>query len=204
MLVIKKLVIDLETGATLAREAFDYEGPVAQCGGGKGGRSSGSGGGQENSLTRQQADISQRLFDESTPLRQALTGAAESRLGMTPTFPQGAGMAGLFGPSAPERQAAESQYNVAKENIIGNTPNRGSDLNRALAGNENNRAAAITGLEADATNRALNLGSSVAFQAPGTALTGLSNATTHAATMANRQAQQDQAAGQAKGGLLFK
>jgi hypothetical protein len=203
MRVTKKLVIDLETGATLAREAFDYDGPVAHCGGGKGGRSGGSGGGTETSLTKQQADISQRLFDETTPLRQSLTGAAEARLGLQPTFPQGAGMAGLFGPSAPERQTAENQYNIAKQNIMGQGV-RGSDLNRALAGNENNRAAAITGLEADATNRALNLGSSVAFQAPAQTLTGLSNATTHAATVANRQAAQDQAAGQAKGGLLFK
>lgn len=37
MKVITECVIDMSTGATLHEESYEYEGPVAQCGGGGGG-----------------------------------------------------------------------------------------------------------------------------------------------------------------------
>lgn len=39
MKVITECVIDMSTGATLHEESYEYEGPVAQCGGGGGGKS---------------------------------------------------------------------------------------------------------------------------------------------------------------------
>jgi len=37
MFINTEVIIDMETGEVIAREGFEYNGPVAQCGGGGGG-----------------------------------------------------------------------------------------------------------------------------------------------------------------------
>lgn len=197
MRIFTKIIVDIETGATVLAEGFDYEGALALAGKGGGSRGGGGGASSETSLTQEQARLSKLISQEATPLRQALIGSTEQRLGMTPSFTPSP--VGLFGPQAPERQALEAQHKNARENIIGSTPARGSDLNRNLANLEMGRAGDIGALEANATNQALGLATDIGLGSTSTALSGLSNARAGASTIANRQAQQDTGLGTALG-----
>jgi hypothetical protein len=200
--IYTRLILDLATNTVIEAESFDYAGPVAQAGGSSkgGGGSSGGGASGETSLTRQQADISKKIFEESTPLRQSLVGSAEEKLGMTPSFAPSP--VALFGPNAPERQAVEAQYGNAKENILSTVPMRGSELNRNLVGLEAARAGDIGQLEANATNQALALGSDIGLGTTATTLSGLNAARIGASAQANRQAQESASSAGGKGLLL--
>lgn len=71
MIVYKHIVIDMRTLEDVELECFDYCGPIAECGGGKGG-------GTQSSEALNQ--IAKQLFEETTPLRQEFTGQMESVL----------------------------------------------------------------------------------------------------------------------------
>lgn len=169
-----------------------------------GGGQSGGGASGETSLTQQQAAISKKIFEESTPLRQSLVGSAEQRLGMDPSFTPSS--VALFGPSAPERQAVEGQYSNARENILSSVPMRGSELNRNLVGLEAARAGDIGQLEANATNQALGLASDIGLGSTATTLSGLNAARIGASQQATREAQQSSSnsagLGKLAGGLM--
>ena len=195
MKIYSKLVIDIATGEIASCEAFDYDGHVARAKGGKGG--GGGGSSAETSLTQSQANIANTIFGEATPLRQALVGSVEQRLGLEPTYEPSD--VALFGPSAPERQAVESQYTNAKNNIMSSIPTRGSEMNKNLAGLEAARAGDIGQMESDATMRALGLASDIGLGTSSTALSGFNNARVGASATATRDAQMAGASAQGKG-----
>lgn len=96
-----------------------------------------------------QNDIAKQLFDQSSPLRgqslQQLLGFLQTgqipqslQVGLDQIYTQG-------------REGLESQYNVARENILGRTPSRGGQLNALLADLEGSRASQVGRLGADLT-----------------------------------------------------
>ena len=98
------------------------------------------------------------------------------------------------------RGPLESQYNVARENVMGSTP-RGGGLTKALTGIEQSRAQQVGslpsqiggGILSDLTNKAYG----TAFSVPGQAMQGLGSA---ASTFGSRQSAQMQAHAQANAG----
>jgi hypothetical protein len=146
-------------------------------------------------LGREVSQISRGFLRESTPLRRGITAAAEMKLGipLLADLPQGRDAKGnltpdalkqlkvrryasdvaFFGPQAPERAALESQFSNARTAAIESSPSRGGQLSQTLAQLPEERARAISGMEADATNRALAVGSEIGFGTRGLALQGL-------------------------------
>jgi len=192
---------------------------------GKGGGGSSPSLGGVNKMAKQQAEIAKAIFGESTPLRQSLTASMMSSLGIPITAPEvqldkkgnpiknkGKGLGpvdltgahvipGLFGATPAERQAIESQFNVAKENTIGMAPSRGSALNRNIADINIARAADVAGLTSAEKQRALSAALGGAYDTPQQAMGGLNQAAgnlTSIASLQNAQAQQQQ---QGKGQL---
>jgi len=164
-----------------------------------GGRSAQS---QETEFSRQQAEIAQKIFEETTGLRTGLIGSFEERLGLPSTQEGPLADASLFGPTAPERETLESQFTNARENILSRTPTRGGQLNETLADLETDRARAVTGLDVAASREALALGQGVAFGAPAQAISGLGGAASQFGVAATRGAQASAAAGQGAGSLV--
>ena len=161
-----------------------------------------------------QADIARQLFGETGPLRTTSLGQLQGFLtnGTLP-FPLQSGLDQI---RTTGREDLESQYNVARQNILGLTPNRGGQLNSALANTELARAQAVGRLGADLQaqyelplrqqlfGRATELG----FGQANNSLTGLNAATSQFGNIAaNAQQgalgaqQQAGAAGQTAGTL---
>ena len=161
--------------------------------------SKGGGGGSSsnNALIKEQARYARALFEETSPLRKGLIGSFGKRLGVTTGFEDQAADSALFGPTAPEREAVESQYGRARENVLARVPGRGSDLRKALTNVETARASNVSGLEADATNRALGMAFEPTFNAPGAASTQIGAAAVNRGNAEAAQAQQLQGAGEA-------
>lgn len=96
---------------------------------------------------------------------------------------------GVFGPSASERQAIESQFNQGARNIQSSGV-QGSALDKALTNLNIGRAADIGGLESAAKQNALGLGASLAFNTPTQAAGILGSAQGQQSYMAALQQQQ--------------
>lgn len=107
----------------------------------------------------------QTFIDESTPLRKAIIGSTERALGL-PVSSGSESPVALFGPTAPERNTLEQQYNLARQGILESTPTRGGQLNASLNAAQIARARAMTDLQANATNKALALGTQIGFEEP--------------------------------------
>lgn len=118
------------------------------------------------------SNLSRQFLKESTPLRKALIGSTEARLGL----PVSTGMqspVALFGPSAPERAALETGFANARRDILENTPARGGQLNRALMRLPEDRARALSAQEALATDKAVGLATDIGLGGAPLALQGL-------------------------------
>ena len=97
---------------------------------------------------------------------------------------------------APEREAIESQFGRARENIIATTPARGGQLNRTLADVEIARAQSVSGLESDVRKRAFEDALRIGFQvAPATVFPSFQGATSTLATLAGQGAELQAAGG---------
>lgn len=136
------------------------------------------------------SQIALAQWNEAKPFRQEWAPLLMKVLeGNTP--------ASAFPAFAPLRTAAEAQYGVAKNNLMGSVP-RGGELTSALTNLEANRAQTVGSLGADFLTDLLNKSFGVAYNAPQAAMSGLSSA---GAMAAQRQAAQLQAQ-QAKGAGL--
>jgi hypothetical protein len=134
------------------------------------------------------------------PVQVSPYGTQGGSLGYTPGTPSQSGQAGMgarYDPTqlptyAPlfglQKQGLESQYQMAKQNLMGATP-RGGNLTGAMTGLEASRAANVGAMPAQLSSTILtdmlNKAYGAAFQAPTTTLSGLSTA---AGTYGNRQA----------------
>src|SRR3990172_7553634 len=146
-----------------------------------------------------QTDISRRLFGESTGLRKGIIGELEAILGFPQTTQPGeeanrpTGV--LEGAFRPAREALESQYGVAREQVLSSVPGRGGQLNQMLSDVALERAGAVSGLKGQLINQAFGLST----QMPALALGGLGSAGQLQSASANRRLQRDIAIGQAVG-----
>lgn len=97
---------------------------------------------------------------------------------------------------APEREAVESQFGRARENIIQTTPARGGQLTRALGDVEIARAQSVSGLETDVRKRAFEDALRIGFQvAPATVFPTFQGATGTLASLAGQGAELQAAGG---------
>lgn len=103
---------------------------------------------------------------------------------------------------APEREAVESQFHNAKENLMESIPARGGELNRRLVDLNIGRASALGGLEAGVRRDAMNQALQVGFQAPATAMAGLGNAGALYGQNAGLASQREQAEKQGVGSSI--
>lgn len=103
---------------------------------------------------------------------------------------------------APAREALESQFKVARENVIGTTPARGGQLNQALIDLEQNRAKAVAGVESDLAMKMFDTGAQIGFGAVPAGTSGLSQAVQGLSGLAQAQAQQETGKGAGMGGLF--
>src|SRR3990172_7554915 len=150
-----------------------------------------------------QTDISRRLFGESTGLRKGIIGELEAILGFPQTTQPGeeanrpTGV--LEGAFRPAREALESQYGVAREQVLSSVPGRGGQLNQMLSDVALERAGAVSGLKGQLINQAFNQALGLSTQMPALALGGLGSAGQLQSASANRRLQRDIAIGQAVG-----
>jgi hypothetical protein len=122
-----------------------------------------------------QAQIAQDTYKETAPIRDTLLFQMQDFLkggdpSKSPTF------APLY---ANARAGIESQYNVARENVLGNTPRGGAQVS-ALTGLESDRAGNIgnaqNAIESNIFNDILQKTYGVAFNAPQQSMAGLGQA----------------------------
>ena len=155
-----------------------------------------------------QAQIAKQLFDEASPLRGTnLNELAQfAQTGELPT----ALRTGLDPLYATGREGLESQYNVARENILSQNPARGGQLNRQLADLEKARAGSVGTLrsnilgqyELPLRSNLFNLGVNTGLGQSTQGLQGLGTSANNFMNLANTAAQQYGQAGAATGGLL--
>lgn len=101
---------------------------------------------QLDNLLRTQTSSAEGILKQTSPLRglttanllDVLTGGTNANLGF----------------QAPTREAVESQFKNARENIISTTPNQGGQLNKSLGDLEIARAQTVGGLESDTRKQA--------------------------------------------------
>ena len=122
------------------------------------------------------AEIAKQTYEETTPIRQDLLAQMASFLqgGFDPA------KSPLYGPMYSNmRSGLEGQYNVAKENILANTPRGGGQID-ALAGLESDRAGGIgnaqNALYGNIFNDILSKTYGVAFGAPQQSMAGFGQA----------------------------
>jgi len=138
-------------------------------------------------------DMSRELFETTSGLRSETLGTLNRVLaGERPEN---------FRIFAPEREAVESQFRSARENIIASSPARGGQLNRLLAGTDIARAQTLGGMEADVRRSAFEQSLGLGFQTPVVSLAGLGSAAGIFGAAANRS-QQDVAGGKSGAGSL--
>src|SRR5688572_7656324 len=135
-----------------------------------------------------QTSSAEGILKQTSPLRSVttanlldvLTGGSNPNLGF----------------AAPTREAIESQFGRARENIIQTTPNQGGQLNRSLADLEIARAQSVGGLEADTRRKAFEDSLRIGFGvAPQTVLPTFAGSANTLATLAGQGAQQAAAGG---------
>ena len=139
-------------------------------------------------------DMSTRLFESTDPARMQVLGNINGVLsGARPENMR------VF---APEREAVESQFKNARENLLETIPARGGELNRRLVDLNIGRAQAIGNLEADVRRDAMNKAMQVGFGAAPTALGGLGNAGSIYGQNAALAQQREQAQKQGMGSTI--
>jgi hypothetical protein len=163
---------------------------------------------QASDAANLQAQIAAQLFNEASPLRGAnLNELAQfAQTGQLPT----ALRTGLDPLYATGREGLESQYNVARENLLSQTPSRGGQLNRQLAELERARASSVGRLQSDILgqyelplrSQLFNLGVNTGLGQSTQGLQGLGTSAQNFMGLANTAAQQYGQAGQSAGGLL--
>ena len=132
-----------------------------------------------NKASKTASKMAKDYYDQTDPMRQSLIGNFEDFLGggydvsQNPVW--GAG-----------RNVLENQYNVAKENVIGQTP-KGGALTEQLAGVEEARAGSLGELGANVAQDEYNKLYGMATGAPGQAMGTMSHL---AGTQAMANAQQ--------------
>jgi len=162
--------------------------------GGGGGSSTPAPSGYENTL----AQIAQDTYTQTDPLRQSLLQQMSSMLsgGFDPA--KSATYAPMY---ASARTGTEAQYNVAKENVLGNTPRGGGQID-ALANIEAARAGDVGSLPAMLSSQIMQdmmqKTYGTAFGAPQQSMAGLASA---AGTYGNRMSMAQAAAAQQQSGL---
>ena len=129
------------------------------------------------------AKIAEQTYKETTPIREDLLAQMASFLqgGFDPT------KSPLYAPMyANARSGLEGQYNVARENVLANTPRGGGQID-ALAGLESDRAGNIGSMQnalyGNIFNDILSKTYGVAFGAPQQSMAGFGQA---AGSYANR------------------
>jgi hypothetical protein len=155
-----------------------------------------------------QAQIAKQLFDEASPLRSAnLNELAEyARTGVLPT----ALRTSLDPLYATGREGLESQYSVARENLLSQNPSRGGQLNQQLAELDKARAGSVGRLRSDILGQyelplrqnLFTLGVNTGLGQSTQGLQGLGSSAQNFMSLANTAAQQYGQAGQSAGGLL--
>ncbi len=125
-----------------------------------------------------QAQIAQQTYKETTPIREDL-------LSQMTNFLQGGfdpAKSSTFAPLyANARSGIESQYNVAKDSVLGNTPRGGAQIS-ALTGLASDRAGNLSNAQntifSSIFNDILQKAYGVAFNAPQQSMAGLGQAGT--------------------------
>src|SRR3990167_2176325 len=145
-------------------------------------------------LSEQSAQAGGQLLGETALTRKLVLAPIEATLlGMRPT------QLPVF---APAREALESQFKVARENVIGTTPARGGQLNQALIDLEQNRAKAVAGVESDLAMKMFDTGAQIGFGAVPAGTSGLSQAVQGLSGIAQAQTARETGKGAGMGGLL--
>ncbi len=126
----------------------------------------------------------QKLLAQTQPLRDQTTRTLSSVLSGAP--------ASSLPAYAPNRAALEGQYNQAKTAILGRTP-RGGALFKQLADLEGKRAGAVTGLESDVRNNAMNQALQIGYQGLPSLLSAEANTSNQLANSQRFQWEMDQA-----------
>ena len=141
--------------------------------------------------SEEQARIARELFGQTAGLRTGTLSTLEALLrGERPATMR------VF---APEREAIESQFGRARENIISGTPARGGLMSRLLADVETERAQALGAQEAGVRREGFEQALRLGWGAPGTALSGLGSAAASFGGLFQSQAQLEAAEQGAKG-----
>ena len=135
-----------------------------------------------------QARLAQQLFDQTDPLRQSLISRSEDFLS-SPNSTESPSFLAF-------KQAADSQFGQAKDNVIARTAPGGA-LTDALVDLESNRAGALTQGAGQAYEQDTARAMTLATGTTGQALGGLGQAGATQAAMAQANAQQS--AGKAGG-----
>lgn len=118
-------------------------------GGGKGGSVQP----QQNPYTQQQAELSQKLWDETDPTRQALTSKYNTFLSGNYDVRQDPSFQAIYNPSyTAGRQGLEQQYTQAKQNALSNFAPGGA-LARQMMGLETARASDVGSLPGQLTSQ---------------------------------------------------
>lgn len=166
-----------------------------------GGKNSGSGD-ASSAAANKLADISAQMFEEGSGVRGQIQDMASKVLSgeysprMLPAY------APLY---AESKKGLESQYNVARNNIMSNTP-AGGALYSALADLENKRASSIGSagntLTSSLVSDIINKGYGGAYNSAGSALSGLSGSANTLASLNNTEVASGNAIGQGFGQLI--
>ena len=160
-----------------------------------------------NEATDVQAQIARQLFDQAQPLMLANMGQL-GRFSQTGQLPVGLNL-GLDALRTTGREGLEAQYNVARQNILNQTP-RGGQQVAALNNLEQARAGAIGRLGADILGQydlplrqnVFQMGVNTGLGQATTGLNALGTSANNFMNMANIASQQAGAGGAAAGGLL--
>lgn len=107
MKVYTKIVIDMETLETIEEDSYEYEGPVAQCGGG------GKGGGGSK-VEYEQSPEQRQMYQQILPIVQRLSNSAQTgqslyNIPSAPQYPTLPSASGVYS-SVPQSQIAN--YNI--------------------------------------------------------------------------------------------
>ena len=129
------------------------------------------------------ADIAQRLFEQTQPMRTSIIGRGEQFLG-----PEGFDVS-TSPVWSPSRNVLEEQYNVARENIISGMP-RGGQLPVELRELEETRAQGLGDLAGRIATDEYNKIYGLATGVPGQAIRGMAGAGNIVAQQAIAQATQ--------------
>ena len=148
---------------------------------------------READATQRLEEIARQIFNQTAPLRgQTVDALSRVLAGQRPSSLR------VF---APEREALESQFRRARENVLSTTPTRGGQLNRSLVDLEIARAMGVSGLESDIRRTAFTQALGTGFGIPAVSIAGLGSAAGLFGATASRSLQETQGKNQSIGTL---